>query len=145
MQNQIIDPVGFRIVYFTQFDIALTSLVGVTIDSYPAAWGNYFNLANPDNKPYSTIRDLMGGPRVVNMWAENYSYLFKKGIIKDKIRVLVFGTAPKWVAFVEDDNVPQGFTTPFLYPVGGYSTYINAVSAYSKLKDYTEYRNALTA
>src|SRR5574343_74550 len=130
MQNNPSEPTGFRIVYFTPSDLGMASLVGIN-GELPVSFGNYFSFLNPDNREDKPIERL-NGPRVVNMWYENFKHLFKEFGL-EKVRALVFGSAPDWVAVIEDDRVPANYLVPYLYCVGHSSRYLEAVQAYTKL------------
>ena len=129
-QEKISEPTGFRIVYFTPADLGMASLVGIH-GELPVSFGNYFSFLNPDNRESKPIERL-NGPRVVNMWYENFKHLFKTFEL-EKVRTLVFGSAPDWVAVIEDDRVPANYLVPYLYCVGHSSRYLEAVQAFTKL------------
>lgn len=130
-QNSPYEPAAFRIVYFTTADLGMASLVGISEREMPLSFGNYFSFLNPDNREAKFVERL-NGPRVVNMWYENFKHLFKEFGL-EKVRALVFGSAPEWLAVIDDDRVPANYLVPYLYCVGHSSRFLGAVQSYTGL------------
>ena len=125
------EAVAFRIIHFTAEELGSHSLVNVGNGPFPMRFGNCFSFVHPDARQCIDFRDHLCGPRISNMWYENLVHLFaEKGLTR--VRTVVFGTAPEWLAFIEDDNVPKEYLNDSLYVSG--SIYLKAVEAYSGLK-----------
>jgi hypothetical protein len=130
--EEVTPAASFRIVHFTVQELGSHSLVGICKSPFPLSFGSYLSFLNPDNRQSIDFRDRLGGPRVVNMWHENLVHLFdEQGLTK--VRAVVFGTAPEWLAFIEDDNVPKDYLNDSLCITGSYGKYLKAVEAYSGL------------
>lgn len=128
-----VKTVGFRIIHFSPAEIGMKSLVGLTDGPYPMGFGNYFSFLNPDNRQAPRFIERIGGPRVVNMWCENLAHLTNEKNLH-KIRAVVFGESPDWLALIEDDNIPKEYLTDSLCITGGSVKYLPQVEAYSGLK-----------
>lgn len=131
MQSNPSEATAFRIIYFTAADLGMASLVGIGQSEFPLSFGNYFSFLNPDI-PNARPIERLSGPRVVNMWYENLKHLFKAHGL-ERIRTLVFGTAPEWIALIEDDRVPSGYLNQSLYCVAHSPRFLHAVQAYTGL------------
>lgn len=127
------EAVGFRIIHFSPAEIGMKSLVGIVPGNFPLSFGNYFSFLNPDNRQADRFIERINGPRVVNMWYENLVHITNEKNLH-KIRAVVFGESPDWLALIEDDNIPKEYLTDSLCVTGGSTKYLPQVEAYSGLK-----------
>lgn len=76
--------------HFVKAKVGGMSLVGVG-SKRPCSWGNYFWLS--------------GGPRILNMWAENLEDAVEKFLLDGLVKIRDYGD----VAIIIDERIPQDY------------------------------------